>query len=306
MRIAVKHQLQLYDPADASLREQEAYVLPVREAQAVMGETVAAYLARVEWHFDLPTVCRVNGQFYGRAEWDGLALAMNDNVEFVSRPLGGGGGGSTAKTIASVVALVALTAVAGPAGTAAAAALQVPAFASAVVASAISAAIVGAGAMAISYFLKPKSGGKTNASDALYTFGFQGNAARPMQPIPVLHGRIKFAPDYAAPTYSDALGDTLTDFGDSRDCPSRLRPAERGSRAHRWATAWSGRRAFGARAEGADLGASASHRVRAWAKRVAGVLRRSRDVAVRYLRPSRGRHAGDVAHRPGAVRGCAP
>lgn len=155
MQIAVKHHLQLYDPEDAQLREEEAFVLPVREAQAVMGETVAAYLDRVEWHFDLPTVCRVNGQFYGRAEWDGLALAVNDNVEFVSRPLGGGSGGSTAKTIASVVALVALTAVAGPAGTAAAAALQVPAFASAVVASAISAAIVGSAAFPIARWLAP-------------------------------------------------------------------------------------------------------------------------------------------------------
>lgn len=214
MNIAVRHNLQVYDPTDASLREADAIVLPVREAEAVMGETVAAYLARVAWRFDLPTVCRINGEFYGRQEWESRALAVNDNVEFVSRPLGGGsGGGSTGKSILSVVALVALTAVAGPLGSAVAGTFATAGtFAFSVASSLASAAIVGAGALAISHFLAPKAGGKTNSSDALYSFGLQGNAARPMQPIPVLNGRRKFAPDYAAPTYSEYAGDAMTDY----------------------------------------------------------------------------------------------
>ena len=95
MHIAVRHNLQVFDPADPSLCEDSAFVLPVAEARAAMGETVAAYLARAAWRFDLPTVCRINGEFYARAEWETRALAINDNVEFVSRPLGGGSGGST-------------------------------------------------------------------------------------------------------------------------------------------------------------------------------------------------------------------
>lgn len=215
MHIAVRHNLQVYDPGDASLCEADAIVLPVREAEAVMGETVAAYLARVAWRFDLPTVCRINGEFYGRAEWGARALAVNDNIEFVSRPLGGGSsGGSTGKSILSVVALVALTAVAGPLGgtIAGAAGLTAGTFAFSIASSLASAAIVGAGALAISHFLQPKSGGKTNSTDALYSFGLQGNAARPMQPIPVLNGRLRFAPDYAAPTYSEYAGDAMTDY----------------------------------------------------------------------------------------------
>ncbi|MCJ2030922.1 hypothetical protein MKK50_16250 [Methylobacterium sp. J-043] len=117
MQVAVKHSLQLYDSADTSQAEDAALILPIAEAHAVMGETVKAYLSRVVWRFDLPTVLTINGEFYGRAEWEVQAFAANDRVEFISRPLGNSsGGGSTVKSIASVLALVALTAVAGPAG----------------------------------------------------------------------------------------------------------------------------------------------------------------------------------------------
>ncbi|GEL42248.1 hypothetical protein MEX01_28390 [Methylorubrum extorquens] len=117
MQIAIKHNLQLYDPQNAEQDEGQALILPVAEAQAVMGETVKAYLARVAWRFDLPTVLTINGDFYGRAEWETRAFAANDRVEFIGRPLGSNsGGGSTAKSIVSVLALVALTAAAGPAG----------------------------------------------------------------------------------------------------------------------------------------------------------------------------------------------
>ncbi|KMO34332.1 hypothetical protein VP06_14810 [Methylobacterium aquaticum] len=58
----------------------------------------------------------------------------------------------------------------------------------------------------------PKAGGKTNARDELHSFGFGGSQARPMQPIPVLNGRMKFAPDYGAPTYSEFNGDAMTDY----------------------------------------------------------------------------------------------
>ena len=281
MQVAVKHSLQLYDSADASQAEDAALILPIAEAQAVMGETVDAYLARVAWRFELPTVLTINGEFYGRAEWAATALAVNDNIEFISRPLGRGGGASTVKSIASVVALVALTAAAGPAGfIGSALATSLGSVGGAIA----SAAIVGAGALAISHFLAPKAGGKTNSNDALYSFGLQGNAARPMQPIPVLNGRLKFAPDYAAPNYSECVGDTLTEHGDGRDRPSRLRARERSARAHRWLTPWPGGAGIRHRAEGAHPRPPAGCRLRAWAERVAGILRRSRGMALRHLR----------------------
>lgn len=288
MQVAVKHSLQLYDPGGTSHPEEAALILSIAEAQAVMGETVAAYLARVAWRFELPTVLTINGEFYARAEWETRALGLNDNVEFISRPLGSSSGGSTAKSILSVVALVALTAVAGPAGPLGAAlATSLGSFGGAVA----SAAIVGAGALAISHFLVPKAGGKTNSTDALYSFGLQGNAARPMQPIPVLNGRRKFAPDYAAPNYSDCIGDTLTEHGDGFDRPSRLRARERSARAHRWLAPRP--RGAGVRhgAEGAHPWAPAGRGLWSWAERAARVLRGSGSLALRLVRRGGQRHA---------------
>lgn len=207
MRVA--HRLELVETLDARPGS-SALVLSVREAEAIEGETVAAYLERVAWRFDLPTVLVINGAFYGRAEWATTPIAANDDVAFVSRPAGpSGSGGSTLKTVASIVALVTLTAVAGPAGPiVGAGGLALTGTAAALA----SAAIIGAGSLAISYFLRPKAGGKTAATDDLYAFALQGNAARPMQPIPVLYGRTRFAPDFAAPTYSEFDGDEMIDY----------------------------------------------------------------------------------------------
>jgi len=152
MQVAVKHTLQLYDPSDTSHSEEAAIVLPIAEARAVMGETVKAYLARVAWRFELPTVLTINGEFYGRAEWEARALAANDRVEFISRPLGSSSGGSAAKSILSVVALVALTAVAGPAGPLGAALATTFGSVGGAVASAV---IVGAGAASATPWMRP-------------------------------------------------------------------------------------------------------------------------------------------------------
>ncbi|WP_245298627.1 host specificity factor TipJ family phage tail protein [Methylobacterium platani] len=83
----------------------------------------------------------------------------------------------------------------------------------AITSSLVGALVVGAGSLLLSHFLQPKAGGKTGSTDALYSFGLQGNAARPMQPIPVLNGRVRFAPDFAAPVYSEYAGDQMVDYG---------------------------------------------------------------------------------------------
>lgn len=153
MQINVAHSLQLYDPGDTSQSEEAALILPIAQAQAVMGETVKAYLARVAWRFELPTVLTINGEYYARAEWGERAFAASDRVAFISRPLGGGSGrGSTAKSIMSVVALAALTAVAGPAGPLGAAlATSLGSFGGAIA----SAAIVGAAAAPVAAWMRP-------------------------------------------------------------------------------------------------------------------------------------------------------
>ncbi len=206
MKLAIKHNLLVFDPERDDVRLPEAgLVLPIAEHKTRKRKpTIEQLIAETGWQFNLPTVCKVNGAYYSRTEWATHRLAANDNVEFISRPLGGMGGGSSGKSIGAILAMVALTALApwavgaiGLTGTAA---------------SIGSSLLIAGGAMAISHFLKPKAGGQTDAKDELYSFGFGGNQARPLQPIPVLYGRLLTFPDFAAPRYSEFNGDAMTEY----------------------------------------------------------------------------------------------
>lgn len=154
MQIVVAHKLEVFATDDGHPSDAAPLVFAICEpVTAAMGETVTQFLVRAGWRFDLPTICLINGECYGRAEWPDRALAVNDNVEFVSRPLGSGSGGSTIKSIASVVALVALTAVAGPTGFIGSALATSLGSALGAVAGA---AIVGAGAIPLAAWMVPR------------------------------------------------------------------------------------------------------------------------------------------------------
>ncbi|WP_262027153.1 host specificity factor TipJ family phage tail protein [Microvirga sp. Mcv34] len=210
MKSAVKHSLLVFDPERDDVRVPEAgLVLPIAEHKTRKRKpTIEQLITETGWQFNLPTVCKVNGAYLSRTEWATHRLTANDNVEFVSRPLGGmggQGGGSTAKSIGAIVAMVALTALApwamGAIGL------------TGIAASIGSSLLIAGGAMAISHFLKPKAGGKTDSKEELYSFGLGGNQARPLQPIPVLYGRTLSFPDFAAPRYSEFDGDKMTEYG---------------------------------------------------------------------------------------------
>ncbi|MGA0595390.1 host specificity factor TipJ family phage tail protein [Enterovirga sp. CN4-39] len=210
MRLAVAHKLEVYDPELAEPCPDERLVLPVRTAEAVMGESVTSFLERSGWRFDLPTVLVINGEFYGRAEWDSYKLALNDNVAFLSRPgIGGsssGGSSSGGKSIMALVGLIALSALAPWAGAAVFGAGTVGA-------SIFSAVLIAGGSMLLSFLLKPKPAGKTQQNaDDLYSFAFSANAARPLQAIPVGYGRRIQAPDLAAPSYTEYSGDSMVEY----------------------------------------------------------------------------------------------
>ncbi|NBJ13350.1 host specificity factor TipJ family phage tail protein [Microvirga arsenatis] len=208
MKLAVKHSLLVFDPERDDVRQVESgLVLPIAEHKTRKRKpTIEQVLAETGWRFDLPTVCKVNGVYYSRTEWATHRLAANDNVEFLSRPLGGSsGGGSSAKSIGAIVAMVALTALAPYAAGAIFGA-------GTMMASVASSLLIAGGAMAISHFLKPKAGGQTAEKDEIYSFGFGGNQARPLQPIPVGYGRTLSFPDFAAPKYSEFDGDNMTEY----------------------------------------------------------------------------------------------
>ena len=205
MSLTVRHLLALDDEAG-----DDSACLPLAEAEAVPGEILADVLTRAGWNLDMvPTVVRVGDAYLSRDEWATTALATNDNVLVISRPAGGGGGGqSTGKAIGAAVALIALAVVAPYVAGPLAGAFGGGAFAS----NLISTVIVAGGGLLISHFLKPKAA-KTAAAKPLYDFGLSGNAARPLQMVPVGYGQRLITPDFAAPTYSEFAGSQMTTYG---------------------------------------------------------------------------------------------
>lgn len=111
----------------------------------VVGETIATHVRRARWakamddgswEFRLPTICTVNGSPVLQREWTRYQLRADDQVIFLSRPMGGGGGNG--KSVLGLVAVVALAAFAPWAGGAIAGALTLPG-AGGLIANAISA-----------------------------------------------------------------------------------------------------------------------------------------------------------------------
>jgi hypothetical protein len=205
MSLTVRHLLALDDEAG-----DDSACLPLAEAEAVAGETVAAVLERAGWNLNLvPTVVRVGDAYLSRDEWATTTLATNDNMLVISRPAGGGGGGqSTGKAVGAAVALIALAVVAPYIAGPLAGAFGGGAFATNLIAT----VIVAGGGLLISHFLKPKAA-KTAAATPLYDFGLSGNAARPLQMVPVGYGQRLITPDFAAPTYSEYSGTQMTTYG---------------------------------------------------------------------------------------------
>lgn len=194
----------------------------VARAEPRKGETVTAFLRRTGWaHRDrqygwqfkkgLPTVLEVNGEPLLRKHWSRKKIAANDNIRFVSYPLGGGQNG--AKQVIGLVALVALAAFAAPLAGAGLAAAGINA-STAVIGTltagqlATGALLLG-GSLLINALVSPKPGATNNPNatiDQIYTVSAQGNAAKLGQPLPVRYGREKVYPDFAATPWSEFVG----------------------------------------------------------------------------------------------------
>lgn len=174
-------------------------------------ETITAFLRRTGWASrdrtygwqfkrGLPTVLEINGEAVLRRQWRTTRIAANDNVRFVSYPLGGQGGG--AKQVIGLVALIAVSAFALWAG-------PLLAGGAGLLASGITAGITIGGSLLINALTSPKAGA-TNApgstQDQIYSVGAQGNTARLGQPLPVWYGRLKRFPDFAATPWGEFVG----------------------------------------------------------------------------------------------------
>lgn len=182
------------------------------------GETVTAFLRRTGWAWhdrqygwqfkkSLPTVLEINGEPLLRRHWSRKKIAANDNVRFVSYPLGGRG--SAGKQILGLVALVAVAAFAGPLGGALAGGLGLTGTTATIVGGLATAAIGLGGALLVNALTAPKPGGTnspTATTDQIYSIQAQGNVAKLGQPLPVWYGRLKNYPDLAATPWSEFVG----------------------------------------------------------------------------------------------------
>lgn len=177
------------------------------------NETVTAFLRRTGWakrdkdygwQFarGLPTVLEVNGEPVLRKRWASTRIAANDNVRFVSYPLGGQGGNAK-----QVIGLVALLAVSAFAAWAPAALFGMTAGSFAALGT--TAAIGLGGALLVNALVAPKAGATNDPAakqDQIYTVQAQGNVAKLGQPLPVVYGRLKRYPDFAATPWGEFVG----------------------------------------------------------------------------------------------------
>lgn len=175
-------------------------------------ETISAFLRRTGWakrdrqfgwqfRRGLPTILEINGEPVLRKLWARRRIAANDNVRFVSRPLGGGGRAGT-KQVLGMVALVAISAFAFWAGPALFTAGSFGAYAT-------TAAIGLGGALLVNALTGPKAGATNDPSaktDQIYSVQAQGNVPKLGQPLPVPYGRLQRYPDFAATPWSEFVG----------------------------------------------------------------------------------------------------
>lgn len=190
--------------------------MEVGRAEIKPRETISAFLRRTGWAFKdkvygwqfrkgLPTVLEVNGEGILRKRWRYTRISANDNVRFVSYPLGGQGGGS--KQIIGLVALIAVSAFALWAGPLVATALG---FAGSTIVGGLATAAIGlGGSLLINSLTSPKQGA-TNAptatQDQIYSVAAAGNTAKLGQPLPIWYGRLKVFPDFAATPWGEFVG----------------------------------------------------------------------------------------------------
>lgn len=159
-----------------------------------------------------PHICLLNGRPILRAGWR-QRLRTGDTVAWVVLPQGGGGGSNPLKIVLLIVVAYFAPYLAGQMlgttyGAYAASALG----GSGVFMSVATTAITIAGSMLINALIPPPKPPGSQTAESLaaasptYSLGAQGNSARIGQPIPVIYGRHKVFPDFAAQPYTEFAG----------------------------------------------------------------------------------------------------
>jgi hypothetical protein len=141
-----------------------------------------------------PYVCRFNGNWCLRKDW-GTQVEAGHTVEFYCYPQGGGEGGSDATRIVLTIAAIYIAVQFGQ-----------PWLVEQGLSAGLATAVATTAASALVNFLVPARTGAgvvdSEGTSANYNTSLAGNQAKLDQPIPVLYGRNKTFPDFAAEPYN--------------------------------------------------------------------------------------------------------
>lgn len=160
-------------------------------------------------NLNVPVICVVNDTPVLRKDWGRRVIKDGEVVSFITLPQGGGGGGSNPLRLVLTIALMyyapmVANSIGGP-GSVLGGANGLGSFGM----FALKAGISFLGSALINALVPPPSPPKSRQQEQMaapsptYSIGAQGNQARIGQAIPVLYGKVKVYPDFAAQPYAE-------------------------------------------------------------------------------------------------------
>lgn len=169
-------------------------VAPLEPVEAPVGVPIGSLCPKVR----TPVVCRYNGQWILRKDWERVTLP-GDCVEFYVQPAGKG----ALRTLLQIAVMVVAYTIAGPAGAGFTAGTWQ------FTATVVAVNLIGNALINTMLPLTPAGGASGAATSPTYNVGLQANQARLDSPIPVAYGYNKLFPNLAGQPYvhHDSKGD---------------------------------------------------------------------------------------------------
>ena len=146
------------------------------------------------------TVVYIDGQRLERDQTLDHVLVEGEIVNVVVEPLGGGGGKDIGQILMTIAVIAVSMWVGGPAGAAA--------LGSQMLARVAAAAILTLGQAAVAAIFAPETDNKAKTNER-YALQTASNQYRPWAPQPIALGEVVVAPDFAAKTYTQSVGDDV-------------------------------------------------------------------------------------------------
>lgn len=200
--------MNFHDPAMAAGGKVVLLTGPFGDAERTISldrpMAIAEVIAEQRLTFRLPTLAVMDGEPVMRGQWALRVVRPGEVLAFVAVPRGGGqGGNSQGKQIAGMVAALALSIAAPMIGGWAAGALF---GGSALAANLVTAAVMVGGGLLLNALFPPPQETSQSEAEQVYSVNAASNQATPLDLLPDLYGRLRFAPRHASRPYSEFQG----------------------------------------------------------------------------------------------------